>query len=295
MIYLVVLALSLGMAGIEAVSYLGFILKHTGISPYAVYLASVVAIHYYAPHQYKILCKLLSVTGIILLVVLFVLSFAEGANYPNYVYSHTHINLVSFQLLTVFVATHAVMLSIHKMKIMRKIGLALLAGLLAVAGVSGLGRTSAFVVTSVAQVVNNPFLTYEQKMTNTYPGLYPAMREVVRLTPPSATILIPPQANPWEFEGNGAIVTNFIYPRRVKNLGLSSDVPRLEGQVYVLIARGSWPNLISSTQYGWPKITIPAKRIWEFDISQQKSIEYSKDYDPKSDSWDWGLIEVSYD
>jgi len=294
MIYLLLLSISLATASIESISYLGFIVKHTGISPYLIYLTSLFLAPY-APRQSKLIGRVLGIVSVILLFILFSLSFAEGVKYPNYVFTHTHINLVSFQFLIVVVVTHAVFLLKNNLENIQKMGLGLLIGILICTGTSGLGRTMAFVSSGVLAITANPWLTYEQKMIKVYPGLYPALREVARLTPDNATILIPPQANPWEFEGNGAIVTYFVYPRHVINLPVDGNIPLLVGPVYILIARGSWPNLISKTQYGWPKIAVNAKRIWQFNLVQNNTIEYSRNYDPSSDIWDWGLIEVLYD
>lgn len=294
MIYLLSLVVAIVIASFESVTYLGFIIKHTGVSPYLIYLSSFL-LSSYKPKVHPHIYKLLSITSAILCIILFFLSFAEGINYPNYVFTHTHINLVSFQFLIAIGVTHTVLLSKNNLENIQKIGLGLLIGIFVCTGASGLGRTLSFITSRLSVIAADPFLTYEQKMTRVYPGLYPALREVVRLTPEDATILIPPQANPWEFEGNGAIVTYFIYPRRVINLPVDGNIPPLDGPVYVLIAKGSWPNLISSTQYGWPKTQVKAKHIWNIDIAQHNTIEYSRSYDPLSDVWDWGLIEVSYE
>lgn len=294
MIYILMLVTSLGIAVVESVSYLGFFFKHTGIPAYLVYLVGIIAVTY-VHKPIKLLVALLGLFSVLVSLLFFVLSFAEIAHYPNYVFTVTHINLVSLQFLIGLLFLHYFAYKDWLSKPLDRIAKGLLVGILVCIGADGLGRTISFANNNIKYIKIDPFATYEQKMIKAYPGLYPALKEVVRLTPEDAIILIPPQGNPWEFEGNGAIVTYFIYPRRVKNIGADGIFTSNSEPTYALIAKGSWPTLTNPLGFGWPKVVIPAARIWQFDLANQNTIEYNRDFNPETDQWDWGLIEVKHE
>jgi hypothetical protein len=48
-------------------------------------------------------------------------------------------------------------------------------------------------------------------------------------------------------------------------------------------------------EHGWPKSKVKADRIWQFDLNNNHTTEYLRDYDPSTDQWDWGLIEVAHE
>jgi hypothetical protein len=130
-------------------------------------------------------------------------------------------------------------------------------------------------------------------MTKAYPGFYPAIMRVKQLTPDDATVLIPPQGNPWEIEGNSAMVAYFLYPRKVHNLDPQS-IPSLGDNTYILISKGSWKRS-GEVDYGWPKVKVNATKLWEIDQNGHTINAFSDNYDPQIHTWDWGLIEVNYE
>jgi hypothetical protein len=230
---------------------------------------------------------IMKIAAIITSVTYLVLIFAETATYPNFVFSTTHINPFTFQLFLGLLWFH--FLIIKKYHFAKSL---LIAALMFVA-IDGAGRTLAIAYKGLSQMIRAPFATYADKMSATYPGFYPAMQVVKTLTPDDATIYIPPQGNPWEIEGNVAMVTYFLYPRKVINLD-PTTVSTLPPKSYLLIAKGSWQR-IGEVDYGWPKIPVTASRIWEIDTVNNKINNYSRDYDPGQDKWNWGLIEVNHE
>lgn len=289
MIYLFLFFLSIMASGVEAVTYFGFIVKHFHFSPYYIYLASIAAA--LLPRRVpKFISLLYPYTIILLTLMYFIFIFLEVTHYPNYIYTHFHVNPLSFQL---FISIAWIHYLIQKNLSLSKI---LIIATLIYIGVDGAGRTIALLRNELLLIMREPFLTYDQKMNREYWGFVPAIKEVVRLTPENATILIPPQGNPWEVEGNGAMVRYFIYPRKLMNLLPDmTDLPKVEGPTYVLIAKGSWPNVANPAGYGWPKIKLDSNQIWHIDLATGKNYSYNRSYDPSTDKWDWGLIEVSND
>jgi hypothetical protein len=144
----------------------------------------------------------------------------------------------------------------------------------------------------------NPLASYSQKMTKVYPGFYPAMKEINSLTSPDATIIIPPPGSPWDIEGNQAMVNYFLYPRKVVNsqIEISPDI-LTTNNTYVLISKGTMSMFSSNNiyEYHWPKNPITASQLWEIDTVNNKIINYKRDYNPTTDKWDWGLIEVKHE
>ena len=287
MIYLISLFIALGVAGAEAVTYSGLIHKHLGIDSSIIYLISMGLsfTHYKFP---KIFTLMFGIFSYAIAIIYIVLVFLEKTVYPNYIFTVTHINLLTFLLFVGLTWFHY--LRTKKVGFVKSL---LIASIIYV-GINGTGRMLAIVYSQIRRIVTNPFATYDQKMTSAYSGFYLAMKEVVKLTPDDAIILIPPQGNPWEVEGNGAMVTYFVYPRKVRNLTID-DMPEIyKNNTYILIARGSWERK-GSVDYGWPKTPVKASMLWQIDLDKKINYKYERDYNPEKDKWDWGLIEVLHE
>lgn len=143
--------------------------------------------------------------------------------------------------------------------------------------------------TNLTELLTHPSYNYDQKMAVAYPGFYPVIKTIKNLTPPNSVIIIPPQDNPWETEGNTAIVRYFLYPRTLTH---SLDYHSLTKQpVYAMIARGSWPSN-GRNPYGWPTVALASRVLWQFDNQGNIINRYQRSFDPTTDQWDWGLMEL---
>lgn len=288
------LTLSLSVALLESLTYLGSFRSHTGLPAIFLYIFSLST--FLAPiNPSKIIQKMLNLvlpllTSFIIFIFV-VLSLVESFRYPNYVFSTTHINLAGLEILLILTIIFYFLNQSLGQSLKQKTASALRSGLVIVAVLS-FADLVPFIYKSTAPIFASPLSTYDQKMTRAYPGFYPAMMQVKSLTSDSSTILIPPQGAPWVLEGNAALVSRFLYPRRVESYD-PSDAD-FSPNTYVLIAKGSWTEA-GAMEKGWPKNPVLAKRIWRFDLARGASEEYSRDYNPVSDTWDWGLIEVSHE
>ena len=288
MIYYLALSLSMLSVGLESVSYFGFIENKLGLSSLYIYLLSFV-LSISPGKTIKIPSKLSKLTIVVSSMIYAFLIALETYFYPNYVYSHLHINPSVAQFALALLSYH---LLIHFKQSWHK---AFLIASLIYVFVDGGGRTLGLATRGLAQVANDPLATYSTKLSRVYPGFYETMQEIVRLTPTNATIFIPPQSNPWELEGNAAMVRYFVYPREVKNLGEDLVVPKVTGPAYVLIAKGSAKQRITAYDYGWPKSTWTGKNVWRLGSQKQLVQEPVPTYIYDPDNlWDWGLIEVAY-
>lgn len=278
---LITILFTITLAALEVVTYSGFIAKHIGI-PAIVFLLVSLLPYLFSFSLPSKLHKPLLLLSITLTIVYSCCVAAEFATYPNFIFTYLHLNLPSLHLLIAFIWLHYLL---HT----TKLPLAVLTAALIFFVSESSARSLSQVVRGVGEIIQNPSSSYDEKMSATYPGFYPAMQIVKNLTPSNATLVIPPQGNPWESEGNGAFVTYFLYPRRVihwEDRGSSSNTPE-----YILIARGSWAT--HGTEYGWPKESVDADRLWQFDVKTGTAKEIVKDYNPSTDQFDWGLIEVS--
>jgi len=278
--------LSLLFSAVEGVSYVGFITSQLGIDPNIVYAISVLLSPYALPlpKRFRLILWYFTATGLVLFAAII---FAESITYPNYVFSHLHINPYTITPVILLLVFHSSILS--ETSILKSI---LLSGLIYL-GVTGAGKTLGLIGHTFVAIAKDPFISYSAKMSNAYPGFYALTQTIKSLTPADATILIPPQGNPWETEGNSAMVRYFLYPRTVANLD-PSTVSELADNTYLVIAKGSWKR-IGDTDYGWPKVVVPAKKLWQIDQDGQILSTVARDYNPSTDVWDWGLIEVKHE
>lgn len=286
MIYLVSAVISVIVAAIEGISFAGYIQSHTGIPAYFFYVLSVV-LSILPQKPNKLNFKFINILGTIFILIYSGLIFLETINYPNFVFTHFHINPVTFLFFITILWFH--ILVFQGFKVVKSL---LIAGLIFV-GTVGTGRTTGIIYSNLSKMILNPLASYDSKMAGVYPGFYPAIQKVKELIPQDATVYIPPQGNPWEVEGNGAMVTYFLYPRKVINLDPETISEMTVGS-YILIAKGSWPRT-GEVDYGWPKVPVKAKQIWHIDLASNSVLNFTRDYDPLSDKWDWGLIEVAHD
>ncbi len=144
------------------------------------------------------------------------------------------------------------------------------------------------------------FSPYELKIRHKLgPKVVDYYEFVKRKTPEKAKILIPPQGFPWPMTGNAAYSRYFLYPRHLisgkeKEPGIDLKKEKIE---YVLIIWGESGELQYDFTHGWPKFSVPAKRIIykkpTTEIFNYEEIVLEKDFDPADiqEEW-WGLIEV---
>lgn len=291
LIYFLALLVALMVAAAESISYFGFIAKHITIPAFVFYLTSLVVLlipKVKLPYQLQ---QTWLIGNIGLLLTYLALTIAEFFRYPNYVYSLTHIHLKGLQVLLMLTWMHWIYFQV-KGPALRRLSLALICASLIFATSEGLCLSIAFLGKQLRMIASAPHATYEDKVVKEYGGFYPAMQLVTSLTPDNALILIPPQANPWEIEGNAPLVTYYLYPRQVQNL--KGTIPASDRPVYALIARGSWKRT-GGNDYGWPKQSLDTLKLWRFDLNSGTAIEYLRAYNPEHDTWDWGLIEVNHE
>lgn len=228
----------------------------------------------------------------LLTVATFLMLFLESVPYLRFIVSSLGVNTSTMQIVTLL--SWVPLFFIRGLSAVRVLIIILLVTIVS----ESTAKTTLHYFREMRNLAADPFASYDRKMATVYGvyrGFYPAMKEVRRITPPDSTIIIPPQRNPWEIEGNPAMVSYFLYPRRVVNMELNSlTIPPSDKQRYLLIAKGSWDRT-GQVEYDWPKIAVRAANIWEIHADTGNSTLTQQNYDPEVHKWNWGLIEVSDD
>jgi hypothetical protein len=287
------LALILGIALLESVSYIGYIQAHFFIPSALIYLSGILI--FFLPirkhfHFNKSVNIMLTLTAITSSVLYFSLNLIESAMYENYIFSLLHINLRGLEIFTALSIIIFFIARSHSRGLSQSLRAGLIGSLVFVF-ISNITHLTPIIVKAISPVITNPMATYEKKLTKAHP-IYPVMQLITKLTPEDATIIIPPQGAPWVSEGNDALVLRFLYPRRVVHLEDLASI--YQDNTYLLIAKGTWPS-DGTYEHGWPKMPVEASRVWKFDLTSHSSTEFARSYDPSLDLWDWGLIEVKHD
>ncbi len=159
--------------------------------------------------------------------------------------------------------------------------------------VSNLSVTLNTIINDLVFIATHPNYSYDQKMEKTWGFYYDYLKFIKENTPPTATILIPPQDGHWLSTGNEWLDRYFLYPRYLVQ-GSDYNVPS-DGYDYVLISKGEWPS--ADIDWGWPKVLIKAEYIQYIDPKTLKITKINKNFNPDSSNnmQAWGLIKVRKD
>jgi|GEM_PF-1948057 len=287
------IGLCLGVAGLESITYLGFISAHIYLPALIFYIFGLITLFYpssLGKVARKLVSTIVAVFASTVSLLYFVLSLIESFTYENFVFTHFHINMKGFVILTALSILVYIFFSSPRKGLAKLMQDGLYASLIFLF-IFNISRLTPLVIKSVMPIIRDPGASYDAKMTTAYPGFYPAMQMVARITSENSTIIIPPQGAPWVTEGNNFLVSRFLYPRHIVHIESEAKQTLPSGEVYMLIAKGSWPS-DGTYAHGWPKISVAANQIWKFDVENQTYETFSRDYDPTGDVWDWGLIKV---
>lgn len=241
---------------------------------------------------------------VIISIFYLLLTFLDGLKYQNYVFYKYHvqpellirpITLVLFFIVAYHIFKYNKLLRLNEglLKVFLSTTLFVL---VIVFGLSNTFVDISNMQTSFITVLKTINLSkenkYEYVMRSQYGYYFDYMEFVKSVTPSNASILLPPQKNPWQFEGNQRLDRFFLYPRTLYSVNEESSS---ESHDYVLIAWGSEGFPPSNGDlYGWPQYNIKAKQVYIFDINSKTYKVYDGNYDPKIylKSNTFGLIKI---
>ncbi len=253
-----------------------------------------------------------------MLLIYYFLITLEVSNYPNYIYSHFHINpenLLRIVVLNIVIfmielartgkISSEINVLLHKWFGMR-------VGKIVFVQIAFFASCCLFLIPNMQYVLNAIYLnsirtiqslgeSYDQKMVLALGGakftgwIYTYSLFLKKNTAENAIIFIPPQTEPWDMEGNQYYFRWFIYPRNIVT-SQEIDAPIPDEAQYVLIADGAWVWGEQKYGFGWPRISIPAEKIHRILLIDRNTDQVTEKKDTAY-AWDknahlWGLIEL---
>jgi len=137
---------------------------------------------------------------------------------------------------------------------------------------------SPYVFLSLKNFSKNSLEKMDIMMKIKYGYYYDYIKFVKQVVPENSSLLLPPQENPWQNEGNQRLTRYFLYPRIIYSAH-ESNLP--QDISYIVIAWGS-PDFPpkSGKSYGWPKERIEASKIYIYNFENKSVTEFSENYDP---------------
>lgn len=269
--------------GIETYTYLGFLQKHFFINSrliltIAVFSAILVA------NKKNIVFKLNGFIFPLLLIFYLILIFFEVRFYPNYIFSHFHLQPQIFLYLVVFSGLLLIIKDLNYKLLVVKIqenvfilGMLMMLILIYLLADGTLKVLNQAIYSDFGMLTHINF-TYDDKMRTMWGSYYNYIKFVNMNTERDSSILVPPQ----DFNstaGNVGLDRYFLYPRALGN-GELNELGVI-GYDYVLLTPG------------WPKVKIPANKILYFDPNTYGVNEVGGNYDPsKVPTGSWGVIKV---
>ena len=128
----------------------------------------------------------------------------------------------------------------------------------------GMGKNA---VSSLHFILRYPSVSYDGKMRKHWGNNYTLFKFVKENTPPSATIMHPPQVRPWKNAGNGTLMQYFLYPRKFRSGSLGA--PAVDNEAtHVLVAWGEWW-VKDRRWHGWPKFPVNMRRFYHLPITRK--------------------------
>lgn len=286
---------------LESIKYPGFIGNHFFIDA-KVYFAITIVLLLFCDTKSKVMSLVLKVNRLFLPIILLnylVFSFIEGVHYRNYVLNTFHFHLDGLILPVLF--SFAIYLT-DKFKnviprVKGKIGIIYLALVFSIIyfAVKNIAFVSDMSFSTDSYILSHVQNSYDDKMFYQWGDFYRFMVFVRNTTPSSATIVIPPQEDPWLIgTGNPHFVRAFLYPRKIiQGAKIIPNVKVFGPNTFILISWGK-EECIPVGCHGWPRQDIKATKIIYKDPDSEKMIETKENaiYKLEDDKYVYGVIKL---
>lgn len=259
---------------------------------------------------YKFLGQLNNILLPIILLITFITSAVEVANYRDYFLNKIHLQPKNLYW-TSFIVLFAVILNLKnlgkkwfldKLILQREKSSIIVLALLGWLVVFNIRSISGIVFKNLFFIAQHPLVDYDFKMRYQWGDFYDYMVFLRENTPSEAKMAHPPwEIPPWLSTGSQPLVRYFLYPRQ---LFQTKDITSLDPKAdYAMIAWGFWQcpqkpteKYFGQCSYGWPKVKINAEWIIykeEKSARLKKKIENTiYDPDDKINKNAWGLIKI---
>lgn len=287
---------------LETIKYPGFIGNHFFIDA-KLYFSAAITLLLFSDLRSGIMRFLLRINSFFLILISLVylgFSLLEGAYYRNYVLATYHFHLdglimpVLFSLSIFLVGKFKDLVPrvSPKFTIIYSALVFFIVHFLVVNAIYDVN----IAVSQDSYVAFHLQSSYDERMYYQWGIFYQFMVFVRNNTPKDATIVIPPQQDPWLMgSGNDNFVRAFIYPRKiVQETIMIADLKSFGPNTYILIDWGKEACKPDPGCHGWPRQDIYAKKIIYKDPNSANVIETKENtiYKPSDDKYVYGLIEL---
>lgn len=285
----------------EAIKYPGFIGKYLIIDVKA-YFAVVIILLLFTDTKSKITDFILKANRIFLILLSLIylcFSLLEGANFTNYVLATFHFHLDGLVVVVLF--SLSIFLADKFKGVLPRI-----TGKPGIVYLTLVSLMVFFVVKNITLVFDmavsrNSYIlfhlrsSYDDKMFYEWGDFFRFMVFVRNNTPSDATIVIPPEQDPWLMgSGNDHFVRAFLFPRNiVQEPIIIPDLKSLGSKTYILITWGK-EECKPEGCHGWPRQNIFAKKIIYKDPNSSNVIETKVNtvYKLEDTKYVYGVIEL---
>jgi hypothetical protein len=287
---------------LETIKYPGFIGNHFFIDA-KVYFTAVIVLLLFTDTESKIMRFILRANSLFLIAISLVytgFSLLEGAHFRNYVLATFRFHLDGLILPVLF--SLALFLAGKFKSELPKVGkrsriiYIVFTSLLVFFVVKNITYDSVIAFSWNSYVAFHLKSSYDDKMFYQWGDFYRFMTFVKKNTPSDATIVIPPEQDPWLIgSGNNDFVRAFIYPRKiVQETLIIPDLKVFGPNTYILITWGKEACKPDPGCHGWPRQDLKAKKIIYKDPDSANVIETKENavYRLQDDKYVYGLIEL---
>ncbi len=288
----------------ETVKYPGFVANHFYIDA-EVYFSLAIFFTLFQRSNTKTMQLVFKLNRIFLMgisVIYLVFIFLEGSHYTNYVLSRFHFHLdglimpVLFSLFIFLVEKFRYEIP----KSVKSLGITypLIVFLLVFFIVKNLVSVSDMALNRNSYVLFHLNSSYDERMFYQWGIFYKFMVFVRNNTPTDATIVIPPEQDPWLMgSGNDNFVRAFLFPRKIVSETIvipDEDLKSFGPKTYILITWGKESCRSEPECHGWPRQGIKATRIIykNPDSSDVIEVKQNETYTPKDSKYVYGVIEI---
>lgn len=112
-------------------------------------------------------------------------------------------------------------------------------------------------------------------------GIYDDYIKFIKMVvPENSSMLLPPQKNPWQYEGNQRLTRFFLYPRTLYSAH-ESNLPENVDFITIAWGNSAFPPA-PGDHYGWPRYEVKAEKVYIYDFDTKSYTTYNGDYNPET-------------
>jgi hypothetical protein len=289
---LLLIAIGFLVLCVETVTDTGFFSRHFfATSNQIIYVILLLTIFYLVLSKdkfYEKVTKPLACAIIGFLLTYIILNVLEIRNYPNYVFSAFHLNLMGFQPLLVFVITLYFLIQVslylnkHLTSSLQKFVVLTLFSLFLY---TNSGRDLVIVKKYFAYAAAYPEASYGQKMYELWGEPYNFFKIGRTLMDKGSILIIPPQESPYDISGNKGLVRYFL---NLVNLDQINPLSAKKGD-FIIITPGN--ELNNGVYKIWPEGEVSADYYFVINAKDASYQKISGDYNSSTfPQGEWGLI-----